>query len=459
MLLKNIIDEVSGFRFMIDNLDIKSGIGRRMLLATKFITDEKVIEQQVNDIEYLLQKFDKKIAFEQLLNLLSEIRDIRGSIRNLELGNTLDDIELFEIKTFAITAETIRTLLVEKALSPISLEDLSPIISILDPEELKIPSFYIYDCYSEKLAQIRKQLKATKNEELYRQLFDQSIVLEDEIRQLLSLNLRNYIGLLKSTLHQVGTLDIYVAKARQAKDLNLVKPTLVHGYTTYRKLTNPQVNNTLNKSGKQFQPIDISLAKEIQLITGANMTGKTVLLKTLALCQYLVQFGFFIPAAIAEVSLVNNILVSIGDDQSTETGLSAFASEILKIDCIVKATKKDSKQLVLIDELARTTNPTEGKAIVEATIILLNKLNVSGLVSTHYSNIEVPCKKLRVKGLSQNITTPISKENLADYIDYSLIEDDLGTVPHEAIRIAGLLGVDEALLDSAKERIRKNERN
>ena len=108
---------------------------------------------------------------------------------------------------------------------------------------------------------------------------------------------------------------------------------------------------------------------------------------------------------------------------------------------------KDDNALVLIDELARTTNPVEGKKIVSATLNFLDRHNIRGLISSHYSDISYPTRRLRVKGLTsipKGITLTINNINM--YIDYSLTEIYDDDVPQEALRIAELLGVDKEFI-------------
>jgi len=183
------------------------------------------------------------------------------------------------------------------------------------------------------------------------------------------------------------------------------------------------------------------------------MSGKSVLLKTVALSQFMFQFGFFVPTQNAEIILVEEILLNIGDNQDELNGLSSFAVEILNINKIISHAKSGKKILALIDEPARTTNPDEGKAIANAIVEILTELKVNSLICTHYSGIKAN-KKLRVKGL-QNISDNenINIENINDFMDYSLIQVDEEKAPAEAIRIAEILGADKDFIEKAKKEV------
>ena len=80
--------------------------------------------------------------------------------------------------------------------------------------------------------------------------------------------------------------------------------------------------------------------------------------------------------------------------------------------------KKQSPLLLLIDELARTTNPTEGRAIVSAVANYFNQLNVKAVITTHYGGLSTQCRKLRVKGFVEDSDqSQVTLQNIGDFID------------------------------------------
>lgn len=455
---------------MVDRLDIKSGLGHRMLLATPFLTN-------TNEVQYQLQQVSKTICTlndEQTRAILgkvaiklSHVRDIIGTIKNIKNQLTLNDIELFEIKSFVLISNDIRELL--KTIEHLweHLPSLETVEKILDPEGARIPSFYINNSFESQLGELRKKqislefllddadpVASTEETQLLQQQSDELrnriTEIEDRVRQDLSEKLFNFAPALDKALTAVGNIDILLAKAEQAVLEKLVMPEVDGDNTSYQGLFYPQLKATLEHEKKRYQPIDVDINKGTCLITGANMAGKTVLLKTLALSQALCQYGFFVPASCAKIALVEQILFSIADEQSELSGLSSYASEMLKVNSIVQQAKKQKKLLVLIDELARTTNPTEGRAIVSAVANILDSSNARAVITTHYSGLSTKCRKLRVKGFFEKDTNDlITIKNIGDYIDYSLVEDDGVNVPHEALKIAQILGVDNDILSEA----------
>ena len=159
----------------------------------------------------------------------TDARDISGTIKILS-GKMLNDIELFEIKHFALLAESIRELVEELNITFIEIPTLTTVIDTLDPEKKRIPHFYIYDQYSSVLTSLRSQLKrmiANNSEEKdIEPVRYQAQKIEDEIRKDIAKQLFPYADALSKALEEVAKLDIVLAKAFQIKDFGLNKPVI-----------------------------------------------------------------------------------------------------------------------------------------------------------------------------------------------------------------------------------------
>ncbi|MDR0753938.1 MAG: DNA mismatch repair protein MutS [Prevotellaceae bacterium] len=443
-----------GFFYLLNKLDLKSSLSRRCLYSYKFITEKDKLENEFNKIEEtisLLEKPQNDKIFSDIENKLSQVLDIDVTLQNLANSMVLSDMELFEIKKFAIIADDIKQLLSEFNL--IDLPDLSAAINILDPEKTRMATFYIYDAYSAELAALRKLLKG-KAENQSIESYQKIIEIEDEIRKQLCAKLQIYSCDLSTALSKTAYIDLLLAKAKQAKNEHFCKPLIVDKNTSYKALFNPQLKDLLHSQGKKYQPADISFGQYPTLITGINMGGKTVLLKTLALAQYLCQYGFYAPAAKAEIALVDKIMISMEDGQNHLQGLSSFAAEMKNVNKILSEIHTDKHLLVLIDELARTTNPAEGSAIVNALLDIFCEHKVCSFITTHYDKITSACRRLRISGLTDT-DKPIDEKNIDSFIDYSLVEETETNAPREAIRIAEILGVNDELIKRARNKMRK----
>ncbi len=447
MQLKNVIESPCGLRFMLDGLDLQSGFARRWLLDTEMMTNAEEIAACYGVLQHFVD-FVRSIEpsfLNTLLFRLQGVKDIRTTIKNLRQSSTLDDIELFEVKHLAILSTEVVKLLKEHNLDEVvDIPSLNEVITILDPDGMKIATFYIYDSYCEQLKDLRVQIR--KNPEKQEDLLVEAAEIEEGVRQDLTRQLHSHVDDIECALVALAKVDIGVAKARQVVEQGLCFPAIsIDGSSCYSAMFHPQVKDALGRAGKQFQPVNIGFAYRPTLITGANMGGKTVVLKTLTLCQYLFQFGFGIPASEACIAIKDDIMFCIGDEQSIEKGLSSFAAEMKNIDAVIKASRENRKLLALIDEPARTTNPTEGTALVQALLKVLATKQMSLVMTTHYDIEPGTAHCLRVKGFDNGL------------MNYSLVEVEDGEVPHEALNIAQSLGIDPEWIDLARQELKKSE--
>ncbi|WGS65327.1 lysine 5,6-aminomutase reactivase ATPase KamC [Marinitoga aeolica] len=440
--------------YLLNKLEIITPLGQKKAKNLIFFIEENQIFKELNKIEETIEAIQyQKEKIEKIKNNLMYIKDITNTIEKLKGEYILDDIELYEIKYFSLYYEEIRKIIHFSYLKQPSLEK---VIEILDPDNNKLPTFYIYDSYSEELAKIRKEKKKVTDEKKEELLLKEAEI-EEKIREKLTQKLKKYINNLEHALRDIAELDFVLAKAKQTIEYGFTKPEF-SDYISYHGLFNPVIKDRLEKENKQYQPVDIELFEGVTLITGANMTGKTVVLRTLALSQYLFQYGFYVPAKSAKLKVLKKIFLISGDYQSTLSGLSSYAAEMIKLDDILKYLKNNDNALILLDELARNTNPHEGKLIVKAVITILNELNSISLITTHFNNVaDEKIRKLRIKGIKkERLKEKISPENITEIIDYSLIEDKKEIVPEEALTIAKLLNIDNKLIGTI-EKLKKEE--
>ncbi len=425
---------------MLDQLELQSGYARRWLLDSPMMTSEEEIAAAYGVLRRFSQFIDQveKTYIDTLLFKLQGLKDIRTTIRNLSQHAVLDDIELFEVKHLAILATDVARLLKQHGMDAVvEIPALDEVIGILDPDGMKIATFYIYDSYCAQLKDLRSQMRQHPDQQ--DDLLAQASELEEGVRQDLSRQLHPFADAMGQAQAALALIDVNLAKALQIKQLGLSFPTMSpDGTSHYRAMFHPQVKDALASRARKFQPVDIGFGHHPTLITGANMGGKTVVLKTLTLCQYLFQFAFGIPALEARIAVKDEIYFCIGDEQSVEKGLSSFAAEMKNIDAVIKASRMNKKLLALIDEPARTTNPTEGAALVTALLKVLADKDMSLVMTTHYDIEPGDARCLRVKGFENG------------EMDYQLVEVQSGEVPHEALNIAQSLGIDNEWINTAR---------
>ena len=125
-------------------------------------------------------------------------------------------------------------------------------------------------------------------------------------------------------------------------------------------------------------------AASFQIINGPNMSGKSTLLRQIALLHVMAQIGSFVPAQYASFRPVSALLTRLSNDDNLEASLSTFASEMTTMSMILGTLKAHEGRtcLVIVDELGRGTSPDEGLGIAHAIAEEIIKAKVCRCVKT-----------------------------------------------------------------------------
>lgn len=104
--------------------------------------------------------------------------------------------------------------------------------------------------------------------------------------------------------------------------------------------------------------VDTNSTNNFSIITGPNMSGKTVHIKMIAILQIMAQLGCYVPGTYVEFRITNYLFTCFGSTGSSNTNLSPFYAEIRTIEYILANATPDS--LIIVDGLCETTSPDEG---------------------------------------------------------------------------------------------------
>jgi dsDNA-specific endonuclease/ATPase MutS2 len=473
--------EQIGFSFIMDKLCIVTPFGlqeRKNIRPFKVSETNKLIHE-LDSIEFIIKSMNyHKAEYSQVVRIFYKLKDIRNSVERCSKVETLDEVELYEIKYFSMLVKELKTVLnkIQIHIEEVKLTSLDEIISLLDPNSTGISTFYVYDEYSkilkqtrQKKRQVEKEIFAATSQECLRELKLErlDLVIEEEeeelrVRKELTLKISEKITLINRNIKAIGLLDFLIAKANLAIVYNGTRPQICNEMRiSLTEAVNPEIKNILENGKKTFTPVSIELNSGTTIITGANMGGKSVTLKTIVLNLLLGQMGFFVFAQRAQFPILDFIHFVSDDMQSISKGLSTFGAEIIKLKEIVECIK-EGNGFTALDEFARGTNPKEGYYLVKSLCKYFADFKSVSLVSTHYDGVVLEnMEHYQVMGLKNvdfdslkykiDEDKTLSVEIIQEHMQYKLEKvTKENKVPKDALNIAMLLGLENDIVEIAK---------
>lgn len=266
----------------------------------------------------------------------------------------------------------------------------------------------------------------------------------------LSDKVRPYCEEIGSSLEILGMLDFIRAKALYAVDYGCNLPDISrHIEMDWYGAFHPVLRNALSRQGKQLVKLSVTLTpkKRILVVSGPNAGGKSVVLKTVAIVQYMAQCGMLPPLdSNSHLGVFKTMMLDIGDDQSMEDDLSTYSSHLRNMKQFLR--RAGSETLVLMDEFGSGTEPRIGGAIAEAILRKLADKGTWGVVTTHFQNI---------KELADSMPMMINGSMLYDrQLMKPLFTLSIGTPGSSfAIEIARQTGLPEDVLKDVEEIVGK----
>ncbi|PAE26827.1 DNA mismatch repair protein MutS [Bacillus sp. 7894-2] len=252
---------------------------------------------------------------------------------------------------------------------------------------------------------------------------------------------KEYIPRLQKLAKTVSELDVLQCFAAVSEQRHYTKPNFSNERRIYIKDgRHPVVEKVLN--AQEYVPNDCSMDadREMLLITGPNMSGKSTYMRQIALTAILGQIGCYVPAAEAVLPIFDQVFTRIGAADDLISGQSTFMVEMLEArNAIVNATQNS---LILFDEIGRGTSTYDGMALAQAIIEYIhNRIGAKTLFSTHYHELtvleeELPkVKNIHVSAVEQNgrvVFLHKIKEGAADK-SYGIHVAQLAELPNELI--------------------------
>jgi DNA mismatch repair protein MutS2 len=251
---------------------------------------------------------------------------------------------------------------------------------------------------------------------------------------------------LEQLVATIGELDWLFARAHTAVRMEASAPVIdLAGRVALRAARHPLLlAQAWRDTARAVVPVDVELspARPLLLITGPNAGGKTIALKTLALCALMAQVGCHVPAAEgSRLPVFERLYAIIGDEQSVAENLSTFSAFVKQIREVL--AEADARSLVLVDELGAGTDPDEGAALAKAILETLADRGVLVAATTHLEPLRAFAS---TEPRARNASVEFDTRTLAP--TFRLRYD----VPGQsyALAIAGRLGLSPELIARAQ---------
>jgi DNA mismatch repair ATPase MutS len=176
-------------------------------------------------------------------------------------------------------------------------------------------------------------------------------------------------------------LDVYIAVANVARNKHFTfaravpgQANVLHAKGLYHPVLDNAVGNTL----------DLHEENNVLFLTGANMAGKSTLMKSFGIAVYLAHMGFPIAASAFEFSVKDGLYSSINVPDSLDMGYSHFYAEVLRVKTVAEQVAADKDLIVIFDELFKGTNVMDAyDATLSITEAFSENRNCFFMISTH----------------------------------------------------------------------------
>ena len=264
-----------------------------------------------------------------------------------------------------------------------------------------------------------------------------------------------HIGDLQQNAHVIGALDALTGLAQLAIDNDYVRPRLNDAQGIQIKNgRHPVIERTL-KPGEPYIANDVALhpdSNQILMITGPNMAGKSALLRQTALICLMAQMGGYVPAASADLGILDRIFTRVGASDNISSGESTFMVEMNETAAILN--NLPPRSLVLLDEIGRRTSTYDGVSIAWSIAEYLHEHPHKALTlfATHYHELNAMQERFhRVVNLNVTVREVDGKIIFLRKLAQGGSNHSFG------INVAQLAGMPTPILRRAKEVLKQLE--
>ncbi|WP_052177709.1 DNA mismatch repair protein MutS [Methylotenera sp. G11] len=286
---------------------------------------------------------------------------------------------------------------------------------------------------------------------------DRALAREKMLYEQVLAELGQHIAVLQTNAGAVASLDVLCCFAERAISLNYVAPQ----FTTEAGIEivngrHPVVEQiTVQSSGQPFIANDVSLNpyRQLLLITGPNMGGKSTFMRQTALIVLLANCGCYVPATSAKIGEIDRIMTRIGASDDLAGGRSTFMVEMTETANILH--NATDKTLVLLDEIGRGTSTFDGLSLAWAVAKqLLEKNRSYTLFATHYFELTRIVDEFK---FAANVHLD-AVEHGNNIVFMHKVEEGAANQSY-GLQVAQLAGIPRSVVNAAKRKLTQLESN
>jgi DNA mismatch repair protein MutS len=287
---------------------------------------------------------------------------------------------------------------------------------------------------------------------------DKIAVLEQTLYEALVRDLIDYISPIQLNAALISKLDCLLSFAKLAKDNLYVRPTLTNEFAiNIVDGRHPVIEKQL-PIGTDYVSNSVYLnndTQQVMMITGPNMSGKSALLRQVALITLMAQIGCYVPAKSAEIGIVDKIFTRVGASDNISSGESTFMVEMNETASILNNLSERS--LILLDEIGRGTSTYDGISIAWAIAEYIHsqpKNRAKTLFATHYHELnEMTTYFPRIKNFN------VSVKEVNNKIIFLRKLQEGGSEHSFGIHVARMAGMPKQVVDRANDILKKLEKD
>lgn len=411
------------------------------------------LAQQIHPLDTLCDRI------ETMLNEDAPVNILKGEVIKENFSSELD-----ELKNLSVSGKNYLDQMLEREIQQTHISSLK-----IDSNNVFGYYFEVRNVHKDKVPPhwIRKQTLVNAERYITEELkeYEEKIThaqeritaLEQEFFSQLITEIIQYISPIQQTATAIGQIDALCGFSTLAVENHYSCPSLDDSLVIDLKgARHPVIEKQLPPT-QPYIANDIYLdneSQQIMMITGPNMSGKSALLRQVALIVLMAQIGSFVPTTEAKIGIVDKIFTRVGASDNISQGESTFMVEMNETALILN--NLSNRSLILLDEIGRGTSTYDGISIAWAIAEYLHEhpTHAKTLFATHYHELnEMQNEFSRIKNFSVSV-----KEVKGSILFLrKLIEG--GSEHSFGIHVAKMAGMPQYVIEKANSVLKKLERS